>query len=175
MGKTKTMLDDYQDDEMLDDEIYFAQYKAGLEGDWEAKVNKLIDEIEVTPYVFVYGTLMNGFGNNLLLEGTKMYSESITLEKYCMYAAHIPFVLESQKTSHIRGELYKIDANILHGLDQLEGHPTFYQRKIVETLTKDSEIVKAWLYFYNDENMEETDYIQRCEDGNYRNYRNQIQ
>ena len=99
-------------------------------------------------YLFVYGTLMKGFSNHHLLEGSEFAGAAKTLEKYSLYESGIPFVFKGEAVSHIYGELYRVDELTLKIVDRLEGHPEWYRREEVEVLTENGETVTAWLYFY---------------------------
>ncbi|GFR84507.1 gamma-glutamylaminecyclotransferase [Elysia marginata] len=67
-----------------------------------------------------------------------------------------PFCLRSQ---HVEGELYEVDDEKLASLDDLEGHPHFYQRLVTKvrtpglksstkTITMDNDnVLECWAYF----------------------------
>jgi gamma-glutamylaminecyclotransferase len=57
-------------------------------------------------------------------------------------------VIENEQTSEIHGEVYRVDDLTLERLDQLEGHPDWYERKEVEILSDNGENIISWLYFY---------------------------
>lgn len=71
-----------------------------------------------------------------------------------MYVSGIPFVIVSEPVSQISGELYEVDDQTLYKLDQLEGHPNWYQREQVEICLDNyfsqSSAVTAWIYFNED-------------------------
>ena len=98
-------------------------------------------------YVFVYGSLRKGFGNHRLLENSKFLGYGKTKEKYSLYADGIPYVVKEPLTQ-IKGEIYQVDDETLHRLDQLEGHPEFYKRELIDVITEDGKTIKAWIYFY---------------------------
>ena len=93
--------------------------------------------------VFVYGTLMSGERNHGLLgkcalvgEGrTAPYYELVSLENY-------PGMVRGGRTS-VLGEVYDVDSATLWLMDQLEGHPHYYQRGLVSTDW--GELVQAYL------------------------------
>lgn len=98
-------------------------------------------------HVFVYGTLKKGRGNNSLLKSSEFIGEGKTVNKYALYTTGIPFVIASQKVSHISGELYSVDDETLLNLDRLEGHPDWYHREITK-VEVDGKIYNAYMYFY---------------------------
>lgn len=100
--------------------------------------------------IFVYGTLMSGFGNNRLLSGSKFIGNAITKEKYTMRSRGIPFVNENKPTSNIHGEVYKVDKPTLSQLDSLEGHPNWYYRKEIDLEMEDGSEIVAEIYFNDD-------------------------
>lgn len=102
--------------------------------------------------VFVYGTLLRGYSNHRLLEnpvGTATFiCAGYTQKMYTMYAQGIPYVSDESETSHIKGELFEVDAETLADLDRLEGHPDFYERKEVPVyIFARTKPKLAWLYF----------------------------
>lgn len=104
--------------------------------------------------IFVYGTLKRGHGNHRYLAGSKFLGAGKTRNKYAMYVSGIPFVIVTEPVSQISGELYEVDDQTLCKLDQLEGHPNWYQREQVEICLDNnfgkSSAVTAWLYFNED-------------------------
>lgn len=99
-------------------------------------------------YLFVYGTLKEGHGNNRLLEGSKKIGVGITKKKFGMYSRHIPYVVDDEETTNIKGELYEISNSTLSRCDLLEGHPRFYERKLIDVIV-DNTFYKAWCYINN--------------------------
>jgi gamma-glutamylcyclotransferase (GGCT)/AIG2-like uncharacterized protein YtfP len=103
--------------------------------------------IERTPYVFVYGTLMEGFGNNRLLKDSSLIENATTEDGYVLVANGIPYLLEDQGKSYVHGEIYKVNEKTLENLDTLEGHPNWYARKVINVVTEQGDRLKAWAYF----------------------------
>jgi gamma-glutamylaminecyclotransferase len=97
----------------------------------------------MTKYIFVYGTLMSGFGNHRILKGEGLYGAVMepaellgaytTLPKYTMIdLGAFPGIVEGGETA-IFGEIYCVRLQaMLDRLDRLEGHPNFYCRKPIE-------------------------------------------
>lgn len=100
----------------------------------------------------VYGTLKRGHGNNRLLQSSEFITQGLTTEKYAMYANGIPYVKETVPedvpTTNITVELFKVEMSDLPRIDQLEGHPNWYQRKQIDVTGDNGDNYKAWIYFY---------------------------
>lgn len=118
-------------------------------------------------FVFVYGSLKKGYGNNRLLEfATLIGSDETTSEDYELrcWGAY-PAVYKGGVTS-IKGEVYEIDDNILRSLDSLEGYPSFYNRELVSLKSGRD----AWMYY-----IDAHHYFERrgvvCHDGLWEPYR----
>ena len=92
--------------------------------------------------VAVYGSLREGFGNHRLLEGRTHHSTEVLEGSFTMLdlGAFPAVVLEGD--SNITIEVYEVDEITFANLDMLEGYPSFYNRKLVET----SEGM-AWMYY----------------------------
>ena len=97
--------------------------------------------------VFVYGTLRKGRGNYGLLERSIFVGSAVTVRKYAMYVSGIPYVTELERETTIVGEVYEVDEFTLDRLDQLEGHPDFYERRKIKVFLEDGRKIKAFLYF----------------------------
>lgn len=102
--------------------------------------------------IFVYGTLMRGFSNHRLMKNCKFVGIARTVEKYGLFVADFPFVTDKVKSNHIHGELYEIlDSATLENLDELEGHPDWYERKPISVNLEGGDgsvsLVSAMLYF----------------------------
>lgn len=104
-------------------------------------------------YIFVYGTLKEGFHNHYLLEDAEFICEATTKEKYPMVNTeeYFPYLLNKKGEGHnIQGEVYRINKAILAMLDVLEGYPEHYTRETIEVLSKGITL-KALVYFLNEE------------------------
>ena len=79
--------------------------------------------------VFVYGSLLSGFGNHRLLEGSRLIGHAKTPPGYRMHSlGGFPGVVPTGNAV-VHGEVYEVDAQTLAALDRLEGHPRFYRRR----------------------------------------------
>ena len=98
--------------------------------------------------VFVYGTLKAG---NSMRGIDKISPNSVIVGKavttypdYDMIdLGAFPGAITGNM--HIEGEVWDIDEETFHILDQIEGYPNFYNRKIVDTTQG-----KAWMYYLED-------------------------
>ena len=81
--------------------------------------------------VFVYGSLMAGFGNHRLLCGSRFVCEAKTAPKFTLVSlGSFPGMVRGGY-SQVHGEVYEVDDQTLRQLDCLEGHPSFYRREQV--------------------------------------------
>jgi len=104
-------------------------------------------------FVFVYGSLKNGFGNNRLLESSKFISEAITVnDNFDMTSlGGFPGVV-SEGQKRISGEVYSISNDILSRLDVLESNGSFYTRRQIVVFTTNQPAFKkyvVWIYILN--------------------------
>jgi gamma-glutamylcyclotransferase (GGCT)/AIG2-like uncharacterized protein YtfP len=99
--------------------------------------------------VFVYGTLKRGKSNHWYLRESEYLGVYYTDNHYALYVKGLPYMVKEDKGGGVKGELYRVDMNILAQLDSLEGHPTFYKRETIWVY--DAEVghnVKAYTYIY---------------------------
>ena len=123
--------------------------------------------LEQTPYVFVYGTLMSGFGNNRLLKDSMFIEHASTEDEYILVLSGlIPFLMDNVSDCYVVGEVYKINDKTLKKLDDLEGHPNWYERRIINVVSDVGDRLKAWAYFMP-EKLEGAEVIEL---GDYRAY-----
>jgi gamma-glutamylaminecyclotransferase len=105
---------------------------------------------EELTYIAVYGTLKNGFFNHYLLSDSIFIGNFETVEKYRMVENGIPYVNSQpcKDGNYIKVEIYQVDKDTLFELDILEGHPNWYERKIIEFISSDGKtFVDAYIYF----------------------------
>jgi gamma-glutamylcyclotransferase (GGCT)/AIG2-like uncharacterized protein YtfP len=122
---------------------------------------------EKTPYVFVYGTLMSGFGNNKLLKDSRLVEVGTTEEEFTLVANSIPYLLDEEGKSYVSGEIYEVDESTLKSIDQLEGSPNWYARKIISVVTELGDKIQAWAYFMPKSKVSNAKVV---ESGSYREY-----
>lgn len=112
--------------------------------------------------IAAYGTLREGFGNNRLIPKGCHIGTGLTVEKYTMKVAGIPYV-SKKPTSNIVVDVYEINQNTLERLDSLEGHPRWYKREVIP-VNIDNKQLDCWLYFNDSDNgtiLESGDYKKR--------------
>ena len=97
-------------------------------------------------YVFVYGTLREGFYNHKRLEMNKeqKIGEGKTPPNFTLLdLGGLPAVVKGE--SVITGEVYQVTAKKLDYLDYLEGHPHFYRREQVDIVVGEAHHM-CWMY-----------------------------
>lgn len=107
--------------------------------------------------VFVYGTLKgaNHVRGLSQFPGAKFIAHATTTEAQyrMMDLGAFPAVM-CGGDSDIIGEVWEVDDDTFEILDHIEGYPTFYNRKIVQTNAGD-----AWMYYF----VEETEIYQEIQ------------
>ncbi len=87
--------------------------------------------------IFVYGTLMTGFGNNYLItEGelvdniARTYDSAFDLLDFGGFPA---LIKKAEDGFFVEGELWDVPSSLVkERLDMLEGHPNFYRRQLIK-------------------------------------------
>ena len=75
---------------------------------------------------------MHGQRNHRYLSSAQFWGKVRTAPRYTLVSLGSFPALREQGTTSVPGELYTVGPNTLADLDQLEGHPSFYQRATVE-------------------------------------------
>lgn len=103
-------------------------------------------------FLYVYGTLKKGRNNHGYLDGANYMGNFITSEDYSLIVSGLPFLVKRKsKLGGVRGEVYKIDRDILTGIDKLEGHPGFYRREVTTVINEDTkEPLDVFAYVHPD-------------------------
>jgi gamma-glutamylaminecyclotransferase len=110
-------------------------------------------------YLFVYGTLKRGYGNNArCLSDAEFIGEAVTADDgYVMQTGGFPILFEvgDGHGAKARGEMFLVSDKTRTRCDALEGHPQMYrreQRKFLVSLVDGSqELIKAWVYLWQGE------------------------
>lgn len=100
-----------------------------------------------TTKVFVYGTLLKGFGNNHLLNNSTFICDAIMRGLKMFDLGFYPAcIVTNNPNDIIVGEVYEVTWGKLMGeLDRLEGYPRYYDRIEKEFESEDFED-DAWIY-----------------------------
>ncbi len=94
--------------------------------------------------VFVYGSLLKGFGNHNLLEDSLFVGDALTEGHFSLlHLGGFPGLVEKGNTS-VHGEIYDVDDATLRQLDRLEGHPSFYCRTPIRVLPVGTNQIAEW-------------------------------
>jgi gamma-glutamylcyclotransferase (GGCT)/AIG2-like uncharacterized protein YtfP len=95
--------------------------------------------------VAVYGTLKRNGSNHSLLSGSKFIGIGGTPPNYSLLEmGSFPGAIYGQ--SKLQVEVFEVNAKTLARLDQLEGHPSFYERLLVPISLDNGETTLAWMY-----------------------------
>jgi len=113
--------------------------------------------------VFVYGSLRKGFQNNYKLDAAEYGGMYHTVQTFYMIGAKsgaYPYVTaeqlhESLLPTSIYGELYHVSPELLESLDNMEGHPTQYKRRIVELANDAGKKTMAHMYVMESEELKD--------------------
>ncbi len=117
------------------------------------------DEVEEKITVFVYGSLMKGFGNSLLLANSKFIGTATTSKRYRMVSfgnypavckcikpmTDLPSAQVTRRSIYrpVIGEVFEVTLATLARLDALEGNGSFYKREVVPL---EGSVSKGWMY-----------------------------
>ena len=96
----------------------------------------------------VYGTLKQGYGNNVLLKDCQFLGRG-TITGYRMYQSGIPYVVldPSNDRYKVHVEVYDCPKHVVTGsVDRLEGHPEWYCRTPCVVTMEDGTEVPAEVY-----------------------------
>ena len=113
------------------------------DGVWYSK-----DNVIQTNRVAVYGTLKRGYSNyNYYLTDSTYVGSGVTEDKYPLIIKGLPYMIEQKGIGYnVNVDVFSVSDEVLQDLDRLEGHPTWYRRKLVNILVN-RERVSCWLYF----------------------------
>lgn len=94
--------------------------------------------------VFVYGSLKRGHGLNHVLSTSEFLGRTHLIGPWRLVSlGAFPGLVQAPSGKRlIHGELYQVDPGILQRLDGIEGHPRFYERKVVQVSSGE----EAWAY-----------------------------
>lgn len=98
-------------------------------------------------YVFVYGSLLSGFGNHHVIASGGLVGPARTTNNSwrMLDLGSFPALVHDADGDGVVGELYLVDDDTLAALDRLEGHPNFYRREQTGVLVGSTGYI-AWVY-----------------------------
>ena len=96
-------------------------------------------------YLFVYGTLKRGFGNNYILRNSEFIGSAVSEDKFVVYDCGFPCAYPDYNGKKIKGEIYKLTEEDFIFTDRLESNGYLYNREVQEFITKKG-LIKAWIY-----------------------------
>jgi len=100
--------------------------------------------------VGVYGTLREGCELHRAIQGAEFLFKTSVGGFIMLDGGVYPFVIEDEdEDKKITVEFYKINVDLLNSLDFIEGHPSFYERRLYVIGG-----VKAWIYIASDKTKE---------------------
>jgi gamma-glutamylaminecyclotransferase len=111
-------------------------------------------------YLFVYGTLKRGYGNNArCLEDAEFIGKAVTATaSYVMQSGGFPILWDlgpSRKGAFATGEIFIVSNKTRARCDSLEGHPNMYRREkrnfVVTLVDGTQELIEAWVYLWQRE------------------------
>lgn len=119
--------------------------------------------------VFVYGTLLQGFGNNRILQNQEFLGAAETEEEFTLLnLTGFPGLMGGGGTA-IRGEVYEVDDACLEQLDHLEGanvqHPESGLYRRLDIVLADGQEVMTYCI-----NWEDDDGLNAIESGDWREH-----
>lgn len=123
-----------------------------------------------TIFLFVYGTLMQGYGNNQWCLKDASFMQKDTIKGLDMYTnGSFPMLVDSDDPEKIvHGELFLINTDTFRQCDGLEGYPRHYNRKQVQTASGK----QAWVYFYEKTSFQMRSGLFKIDDGDFRKWDN---
>lgn len=100
-------------------------------------------------YVFVYGTLKKDGHNNYILESGEYVGEGV-LECYLMLSlGTFPTIVPASSIDKVYGEIYKVNDNVLMGLDMLERvEEGLYTREKLDIVQENGNYFEEEVYVY---------------------------
>jgi len=118
-----------------------------------------LEAVALCPLVFVYGTLKRNHGNHRILNDGRAEFLGVvaTFQPHRLFVSGLPYLVEGTRENpgkkQVIGELFKVDTPTMERLDRLEGHPSFYERRLSEFVyadrrAPDGNRLKAWVYFH---------------------------
>ena len=89
----------------------------------------------------VYGSLLEGFGNNgLLRDSKKLSSEVVDIPFKMISLGGFPGLIPAEENHNIYIEVWGVDDRTYSRVEILEGYPSFYQKSVINTSLGECEV-----------------------------------
>lgn len=113
------------------------------DGVWYSK-----DNVFEENYLAVYGTLKRGNGNyNYYLSDSKFVGAGTTKDKYPLIVNGLPYLIDKEGFGHnVEVDVFKVSDEVLRDIDRLEGHPNWYNRRMIPIVVG-NKTINCWVYF----------------------------
>lgn len=118
----------------------------------------LKSEFTIPQYVFVYGTLKRGYGNNQrCLAESEFVGTAFSVDAtFTMHHIGFPIIWEILENGNggnkVTGEIFCVSPQDMIRCDRLEGHPRMYKREVRPFVVTDKNgatyLVMAWVYLW---------------------------
>lgn len=106
---------------------------------------KQLRPLDHTDFVFVYGTLKSGQGNNRVLGASELLGDASVIGALFDYGPYPVYAPAGDDI--VWGEVYRVDSETLERLDHLEGEGYLYKRMITEAIVVASDKpCRVWIY-----------------------------
>jgi gamma-glutamylaminecyclotransferase len=133
------------------------------DGVWYSKGNVL----QTIP-VAVYGTLKKNNSNYWhYLRDAQFVGSGETADKYPLIVKGLPYLIDHKGIGYnVDVDVFNVDSDTLIDLDRLEGHPRWYQRKMINVRIG-KQTLKCWVYFMENMEIQPEDKIYKTYSQNY--------
>lgn len=111
-------------------------------------------------YLFVYGTLMQDFKNEMskfLVSHSQFISNGYFNGKLFEVDGFPGAILSENKEDKVYGSIFKLNDNefifkvldVYEGIDATSKVPDLYKRNIITAFLENGELLQTWVYLYN--------------------------
>ena len=121
-------------------------------GEWHERGGVFYSKTNCFPQntrVAVYGTLKSNYHNHGLIADQEFVGSGVTQTSFPLEVDGLPYLhdREGEGAGQVEVEIYDVSSEALQRLDRLEGHPTFYKRRVLPISMDDWSTTYAWVYF----------------------------
>jgi len=102
-------------------------------------------------YLLAYGTLKRNRNNHEYLNNATYMGNYYTSGDFTLIVSGLPFLVRRRSERGVKGEVYKVNSDILRQIDKLEGHPSLYRREVITVYNEDTkELLEVYTYTHPD-------------------------